>query len=618
MGGFAGRILQVDLTHGRITTIPLDVGLAEKYLGGLGLAIKLAFDLLAPNTPPLSPENVAVLGVGPLVGTSLPSTSRVFAVTRLPAGGSVGWCGAGGVNFGCQFKNAGYDHLILTGRAEKPVYLAILDDRVEIRDAAGLWGRGIDETCHRLWKTHGQPAGVLAIGQSGENLSSLAMAFIDRMATLGRGGFGAVLGSKNLKAVLVKGTLGVKVAKPKEYRRLNRELTDRIRTYPFLKEWQDLGMIKSFPLIDPELYRRLKKRRAACVSCPLGCKDVIRIPDGPDQGRIVYSSSVVNLFTPVIYGLTDYRQAIKLIAALDDYGLDMFEFFGVMGFAAQLVKDGVIPKSEASPDIAIDSYESMSAWAAKVALGQGLGRVLAKGFAGIFEAFGPELRPSGPALVKNMHPYAGPGAALPWDLFGTMELGQILDPRGPHVGSGGSPTYFARRPLEVFPKHLARMGVPPEAVRRILADGPDGQPSLQVGALLKYSHNWFTLLGSLGICARAQVNRFYNAELCLDLYRAVTGLETGPEELRRSLDRIWTLLRLANLKQGWTRAWEEPPEQWFRESGFKDYLSGTPLTKADAETMIEDYYREWGWAAETGIPTPARLDDLGLSEIFPS
>ena len=612
LGGFAGRILLVDLTQRRVVVQHLDPGLAEKFVGGLGLTIKLAYDRLAPDTPPLSPENLVVLGVGPLVGTNLPSTSRVFAVTRLPTSGSVGWCGAGGVNFGCQFKNAGYDHLVLTGRADRPVYLKIDDLQVEIMDAGDIWGRGIMETCDHLWATHGRPFGVLAIGQGGENLSSFAMASVDRMATLGRGGLGAVLGSKNLKAVLVRGTRGIKVSRPKEYRRLNRALTDQIRAYPYLKEWQDLGMIKSFPLIDHELYGRIKERRAACVSCPLGCKDVIRMPDGPGQGEIIYSSSVVNLFTPVMYGMKDHFQAISLIALLDDYGLDMFEFFGVMGFAAKLAQEGIIPLSEAYPEIKIDSFESMSVWAAKVAEGQGLGRVLAQGFPGLFEAFGRELKTGAPALVKNMHPYAGPGAAVPWDLFGTMELGQILDPRGPHVGSGGSPTYFARRPLEVFPRHLQRMGVPRETVQRILADGPDGEPALKVGVLLKYSHNWFTLLGSMGICARAQVNRFYNAELCLELYQAVTGLDTDTARLRQCLDRIWTLLRLANLKQGWNRTWEDPPEQWFRENGFKDYLTGAPLTKHDAENMIEDYYEEWGWDARTGIPSPALLDKLGL------
>jgi aldehyde:ferredoxin oxidoreductase len=215
-----------------------------------------------------------------------------------------------------------------------------------------------------------------------------------------------------------------------------------------------------------------------------------------------------------------------------------------------------------------------------------------------------------------MHPYAGPGAAVPWDLFGTMELGQVLDPRGPHVGSGGSPTYFARRPMAVFPKHLVRMGVPPEAMARILpaADSGHPEPGLRVGRLLKYSHGWFSTLGALGICARGQINRFYNASLCAAFYEAVTGIKTDPESLRQGVDRGWTLLRLANVREGFGRADDALPGQWFGEKGFKDSVTDKPLTMEEAEGMIEDYYEEQGWDRKTGIPTRDRLEELGLEE----
>ncbi|MBW2638365.1 MAG: hypothetical protein JRC86_12775, partial [Deltaproteobacteria bacterium] len=145
----------------------------------------------------------------------------------------------------------------------------------------------------------------------------------------------------------------------------------------------------------------------------------------------------------------------------------------------------------------IKSLGSMEAWAHSISRREGLGSVLAGGLPAMLEEFGVEAEQYAPSMVRGMLPYVGPKGPLPWNLFGTMELGQLLDPRGPHVGAGGSPTYFAKRPLEVFPRHLIRMGVPDEAIERILSMKGDGEKgeTLKVGRLLKYSHAWFTILG---------------------------------------------------------------------------------------------------------------------------
>lgn len=618
MGGFAGKVLLVDLTEREVRQEPLDMSLAERYIGGLGMCIKLCSDALEPGCKPLSPENPIILGAGPLVGTSLPSTSRVYAVSKLPSTDTVGWCGAGGFTFGALLKAAGFDHVVIRGRSDRPTCLTILDDTVRLDDASHLWGSTVEDTTAALWDAHGTPAGVLAIGQAGENLVPFSMAFDDRISTLGRGGFGAVMGSKNLKAVLVKGTGGITVAHRKQYRALSSALCDKIRAWSHLKQAQEMGMAQAFSFVPRDEYLRAKKRRAACVSCPIGCKDVVEIPDGPHKGLVKCTSSVINLYTPVLYGFKDYRESIKCMAAIDGYGLDMFEFFGVMAMAGKLVDQGVIAGDAATPEIRLDSLDSMETWARKISLREGLGDVLARGFNGIIEEFGREANKAAPALIKGMHPYAGPGSAFAWSLFGTMELGQVLDPRGPHVGSGGSPTYFARRPLDVFPKHLDRMGVPADAIGRIVqgVGAAEETQELKVGALLRYSHAWFATLGSLGICARGHVNRFYNAELCARLYDAVTGIETDLPALRDRVSRVWTLYRMMNLREGLKRGTHEsPPDQWFVEGGFKRYLTGDALTRREADQMIADYYREWGWDPDTGIPGDRELERLGLETV---
>ena len=306
----------------------------------------------------------------------------------MPATDTIGWCGAGGATFGYLMKNAGYDHIVLEGQSERPVFLSIDNDKVEIRDARTYWGKGIDDTCREMrLKSGSPPSGILCIGQAGENRIPYAMAFIDGVATLGRGGLGAVIGSKNLKAILVRGNGGIRVAHEKKYKSLSKAMFKRIREYPYLNEWQELGLVKSLPLIPVETYRKIKKRRFVCVSCPIGCKDVVEIRDGEFQGTVKFTSSAVNLFTPVIYGFKDYREAIRLVARLDDYGLDMFEFFSIMQFAKTLCDRGVIPRSEAEPEIKINSLSSMEGWADKIVSGKGLGGILAGGFKRIFSEY---------------------------------------------------------------------------------------------------------------------------------------------------------------------------------------------------------------------------------------
>ena len=339
--GFAGTILRVDLTRREITREPLDRVMAERYIGGLGLCIKLCHDTIKPGCDALSPENPIVLGAGPFVGSNLPSTSRVYSVSKLPSSRTIGWCGAGGFTFGVMLKNAGFDHVIIEGRSERPVCLRIFDDQVELVDAAYLWGRSVEETCAAVWDTYGFPTGVLCIGQAGENRVPFSMAFIDRISTLGRGGFGAVMGSKNLKAVVVKGFRGRQGCGPQAIQAPQPRASGHDPAWPHLREAQEMGMTQAFSFVPREDYSRMKKRRAACVSCPIGCKDIVEIPDGPFRGLVKCTSSVINLYTPVLYGFKDYRESIKCMSTIDGFGLDMFEFFGIMALAGKLVDRGL-------------------------------------------------------------------------------------------------------------------------------------------------------------------------------------------------------------------------------------------------------------------------------------
>jgi len=624
MGGYAGNVLHVDLTKNEIEREPLDPELAKSFIGGLGVNVKFAYDLIKPGTDPLSPRNVIIIGAGPLVGTIAPGSSRVYAVAKFPINNTIGWAGGGGMSFGCMLKNAGYDHVIIKGRAAEPVFLKISDDDVKICDAEGLWGKETNKTADELWKKHGRQAGIISIGQAGENLVKFAMAYIDKTSTLGRGGFGAVMGSKNLKAIIARGTKGVRVSDSKRFMKLCDELFERIKKYPRLKEWQDFGLLVSLPFLPKELYlEKLKKARICCTSCPIGDKDVIQIKEGEFKGLTAYTSSVVNMVMPMLLGLP-YDKAVKCSALLDDYGMDMFEFFAVLDFVNKLYDNGMITKEYLESKIEYD-VESLAEWARKIAYREGVGDVLAEGSRAVINEFGKESEKFAPPMAKGLTTYIGPGI---WDRFGTLELDQILSPRGSHVGSGGSPTYFTVRPLEQFITHFDRMGIPEDAVKRIMPEprdwpwgvqtglvSPEEKMGLNVGRLTRYSEDWFTALACLGTCARAQINRFYSAKTCAELYSAATGIEIDRKELMRRAERVWNLLKAANVREGFSRKDDKPPESWFEKPTFMDYTGKVEITREIANKFLDYYYEERGWDVKKGIPTREKLLDLGLKSV---
>jgi len=620
MGGYAGSILTVDLSKEEIERRPLDEELIGSFLGGFGVNIKLAYDLIKPGTDAFSPENPIILGAGPLVGTVAPGSSRIYAMAKLPANNTLGWAGAGGMSFGCMFKSAGYDHLIIKGRAAEPVYLKIFDEEVEIGDAGELWGKGVERTSDELWEKFGRPAGVISIGQAGENLVKFAMAFVDKTSTLGRGGFGAVMGSKNLKAIAVRGSRGVRVSDPKRFTKLCDEMFERMRKWPPLGEWHEFGFLTALPFFPRDWYLEVRKRRICCVSCPVGDKDVIQLEEPP---LTRFTTSAVNMLTPMLWGLT-YEEAIRCAAVLDDYGLDIFEFFGVLEFANRLYERGMIDGEGLGSRIEY-SLPSLMEWAKKIAHREGFGGILAEGVGGMLRRFGREAERFAPPTVKGLTAYVGPSGPLVWDRLGTMEFDQLVNPRGPHAASGGSPTYFRVRPLEEFAPHLRRMGVPEEAVRRILPEARDwpwgerlglvspGERGLNVGRLTRYSEDWFTALASLGVCARGQINRFYHARLLAELYSAATGREVGAEEIMKAAERSWNLLRAANAREGFDRKDDAFPLAWLEGPRFAEYTGKVEITGEIAERFLDDYYEERGWSGR-GIPTKEKLLDLGLKE----
>jgi len=646
--GFAGRILHVDLTRKKTAVQPLDLEVASKYLGGFGVNNFLTHSLLEPQCDPLGEKNILVLGAGPLVGTGFPGISKTIGTTKSPQQGNI-LASAGSMGLGPWLKWAGYDHVVITGKSAKPVYLEILDDQIEVREAERLWGQDIHTTTDALWEKYGT-AGVLAIGPAGENQVVWSLGIVDQAASLGRGGLGAVMGSKGLKAVVAKGSRGIQVADAKKVKRLMKDLFQRTTGYRFYKDYLELGVManweKNFlpmkfsaretaPERIDELYglrgyRRVKKCKIACPSCVIADKDLVVIQEGAYAGLTSPLPSFLNV---AILGyrldIPETTEAVKLLDVLDGYGLDFLMFSALADFLLFLFERGILGPEDTQgfhPRREITSYLQL---ADLVARREGWGALLARGWEALLQTI---ERKVGQTRLKEIlqegavsgHTYGlGKLKGLEWvaeprdSHLGTMEFTQVVSPRGGQVASGIGPTYVLGLPVEFFRKSAEDLGASPESMKKIF-DSPFG---FNVGRMTRYTEDWYSALNCLGICGRMMNSRAYTFETCAALYSAVTGIDLSVKEVMRASERVWNLYKLLNIREGFGVDDDQYPEEWSQplrvrggEKRMLDYYKKQVLTRADLLQLRRDYYDERGWDPETGIPSKAKLMELGLED----
>jgi aldehyde:ferredoxin oxidoreductase len=606
-GGYSGGLLVIDLGKERVSADRYPAEAAERYIGGFGVNNSLFTQFFRPGTEPFSPDNPIVLGVGPLVGTAVFGASRVIANSCLPLTGAVA-AASGSMGMGANMKWAGWDHVVLTGRAPRPTVLRIDDGSVELLPADGLWGMGTLDATRRLWRAYPGHS-VLAIGPAGESLAHSALAMIDACATLGRGGLASVFGSKNIKAVAVKGSGGVVVADPKRLDTLLRGLLRRLADFPMRDAARELGMIGAWAMyvrqllphgaseediqdaterFGPRAYLGLKKRRIACPSCFLADKDELCLPSRKES---VYSTSFLNAaILGCAFLMKDAAEAADVLALLDDLGLDFMTLTNQASFLLELRERGVIDEKDAEGVSLSRGAGILRELAIRITERKGeIGKALAGGWTGTLEYFGEETRRYA-ILVRNQDCLYDPRATG----LGTMEFEQVVSPRGPTSATAGSATYMPGLPQERLRRLTERMGVGAEALGRIFSH-PAG---MNVGRLTRYSEDWFSLFSSLGLCNRYQINRFYNGKLVRDILEAVTGVSLEVREMMGRAAGAWELYRGLNARQGLGTEADIAPEAWFSEKPMwgrggrlTDYF-GNELSRTDVRALLEDYYDE--------------------------
>lgn len=633
MYGYAGKVLFVDLSSGEIKDGEVDKEILHDYIGGFGVNARLCSEYWKKGVDPLEPDNIIIIGSGFFAGTFIPSSSKTFITTKFPMTGCYGTA-AGGGSFAAALKYAGYDNVIITGQAKKPIYISI-GNRVEICDASNVWGKDIFEATDIMIKSHGGQGhcSAISIGMAGENGVSFSLAMIDKASTVGRGGLGAVMGSKKLKGVVASYTDkgGVKVADNKKLAGLVCQLIERARSdrhresllkgYIPWDKWVEAGFSyknwstalpeeKALALYDVREWDRVRKRTIHCYSCVLGDKYVVGVEKNKKDISSYFSSYANALLYPGVHcDISDVNERVICFDAANRYGVDIICFTTLVGFLVELYEGGILSlKDTGGLELKLGFKTTMELLDLTVRR-EGFGKILAGGISGVNEAFPATRKYS--SLIKGMSPVLDPR-----NHFGTEHLEFVVNPRGPQIAPGESISLLPGRSLNDFKRYAQRLLVPNDKFEKMFAGG-----ELAVGRLLRYIEDWYSLLSSVGVCIRPQINRWFSPALLEKLYEAVAGKSRSAGDLLKAGERGWNLLKVLNVKEGFDRRKDSFPENWFKKLDgerknliWKDYFKKKAVTKYEAKKMLDEYYEERGWNIESGIPGKDKLAELEIED----
>lgn len=638
MFGYTGKILRIDLTTRRIEKEFLDEGMAKDFIGGFGFSARLLYDTLKPGVDPLSLGNALIVSAGALSGTALIGASKTDWSSKSPLTNLVQT--ALSSSFGAYLRWAGYDAVVVTGKAHRPSYLTIFNDEVKINDATQLWGKDTYQATDELWDIYGDKCSVVCIGPAGEKLAKISMGYVDKISTTGRQGSGAVFGSKNLKAIVVSGTKGIKVADSEMLLDEADELYKKYLKDPLLREWMSLGTTislenygqignavwknwrASYPLdkhitrFGVQAFLKVRDIAIPCANCPLGCKILYKIKEGEFVGLETPQSC--NVGAALSYGdrfdLKNYNQVIRCHDAANRYGLDSIEVGATLDFLIDLQELGIIDKKVTDGMELKRDMNTVLVWMDKIAKREGFGDVLADGYPGLFRALGKEVEKYAIQRVGSSPDFDARG------VFATEAFGGAVGIKGPHSQLSLGPTVLPGRSLDKLQEYAQMIGIPKHAMDRIFS----GMSGFNEARFCKYVESWNSIMNMMGICNRPPLARLYSLPLLAQLYYAVSGFELAPSELLMAADRTIALLKLFNVREGATRANDRFPQRYFteplllqgEESWLRDYYKTRRISEDDFEALLNDYYEERGWDIKTGVPTKETLLALRLEDTY--
>jgi aldehyde:ferredoxin oxidoreductase len=609
--GYAGKLLRVNLTEGTWQDEPLTNELAERYIGGAGMAARILYNELQPGIEPFSSENKVIFLTGPVEGTMIPTASRIGLYAKSPLTNSFFHSSAGG-HFAPELKFAGYDGIIFEGRARQPVYLFIDDGYIELRDASRFWGMDTHRVQLELFEELGSDElQIAAIGPAGEKLVRFACVICGCRA-LGRGGLGAVLGSKNVKAVAVRGQGSVEVPDMRKMKVFLDEIFARFSANPATSEilprygtpvlvhannslgllgyknWQDEFFPAAEGLSGDTMRKKIVKRDKSCFACPARCGKFSIIGEGPYEGVRNEGPEYEDIFS---LGSMCGHNDIEVVAAAerlcDDLGVDAIETGVAIAFAMECCERGLLRREDTDGiDLKFGRAELIVPLVEKIALRTGkLGNLLAEG-----------VRRASEILSNGSYHFAMHNKGLSFAGHSArgmpgFALGYATGPRGGshHDGrpTGERTGLVPRETIEGKGEYTARINH-----LNIFTDS------------LIVCHLTESIWGPLDV-----------ADITVKCLNAATGMNMTLDEARTAAERIWNLIRAFAVREGYRREHDCLPPRFMEEPIPSGPSSGMVITRQMLDNLLDQYYEFRGWDKKTGIPTRDRLIQLGLEDI---
>ena len=610
MYGYAGRILHVDLTTGKTHVEPLNEEYAKKYIGGIGLGIRLLLDHSKLGVDPFSPENPLILATGPISGTMWPTGGNGHAfVSKSPQSFGVGESKSHG-SFGTELKRAGYDVVIFKGKAEKPVYVWIDDDSVQLLDASHLMGKSPAETEDTIKEELGDYyIRVAAIGLAGEKLSRIACIINEKTRAAGRTGMGAVMGSKNLKAIAVRGTRDITVAKPDEFLEFVKEFHERMKG-PATQKYRTLGtplnvlVHNSVPCMPTRnfnnasfegaekvsgeiLNERFVAKIIGCSSCAMRCEHMCVVPEGPYKGTMTRMEYEPLWAMGPYCGVDRLDAIIKGMDLSNYYGVDSISVGVVVGFAMDCYENGILTEKDLDGiDARFGNHEALVQLIEKIGKREGIGDILAEGV----KVAGEKIGKGAEKLAQHIKGVEVTGYDL--RCLKTAALGFAVSFRGADHNRHGAYGFDVKG-----------------KVNRLVVEKGRGK-------MVKDMEDQYTIIDSLIVCKFSRGTYYKEIEDMAKLYSLVTGFDVTAEDLRQSGERINNVARLFNIREGLGRKDDTLPYKVMHLPVPDEGPSrGAFVSQKELDFLLDDYYESRGWNKD-GIPTIEKLKKIGMEDLI--
>ncbi len=605
MNGYGGSILRVNLTTGTVAKEPTPAEVARDFIGGRGFGIYFLLKEVPKGADPLGPDNKLIISSGPISGMLIPGGGKCDWTTKAPLTGGYASASMGG-HFTAEMRYAGLDSIILEGISPKPVYLFIDDDKVELRDAADLWGKATFAVEKQFKEKLGEEFQVAVIGIGGENLVPYACINHDYGRQAGRGGVGAVMGSKKVKAIVLHGTKSVQVADKDAYRTAGMALYKACKDAEGLKDWTRYGTtivvswcdeVGALPtrnfsagsfengknLYGPVMREKIVITDKGCFGCPSPCGKYSRnkkynsYVEGPEYETIGLMGA--NL------GIDDIEAVAQANLLCDDLGIDTISAGNAIGWAMECYEKGILTKKDTDGlDLKFGNVEATFTLIDKIAHREGIGALLAEG-----------VKRAAKKVGKGSEKFAIQVKGMEQSAYAThnataMLLAYMTCDVGAHHNRSWAITYDLQ---------VGREKVVPEKVARVI-----------------WLQNFRPMFDVLGGCRLQWVELGIDRDLYVPALEAITGIHRSWEDLDKVGERIWNLTRLYWMREneGFGREWDLPSPRFYEEPPKSGATKGQITSFEDVNILLDMYYEQRGWTSD-GQPKPETIESLGLKSV---